>query len=477
MDDHGCLIGGRWQAGDGPSFATSNPARPAERIGRYAAPSPAQLDTAMAAAAQAQAAWRRVPQVERAATFGRFLDALAARTEDVARAIVREQGKPLAEARNETTKAIAEGRAMAAFGATELGDVRPSARPGVRNLVTRRPRGIVAAITPWNFPILTPMRKLSPAVVFGNAIVVKPSEFAPAAACIAAEAAAGILPDGLVSIVHGGADVGAALVSHRAVAGVTFTGSVATGRRIYALAAGNLAELSLELGGKNAAVIHDAPDLGAALDQVMGAACMCAGQRCTAISRVIVRRPLLADVLDGLVQRARAYRLGDGMDAATTMGPLTTARQRDHVRALVAAGRAEGASVLAGGADATVEGCDGGHFYAPTVLSDVQPGMRVAREEIFGPVLSVLAYDTLDEAFATLNGVDYGLTASLFSQDARVVARFVDEAETGMLHVNHGTIPDNHMPFGGIKDSGVGAYSVGPSAVQFHTTEHAVYLG
>lgn len=475
--DYGMLHDGRWHAGDGAGFTTHNPARPAELTGRYTMPSARGLDAVLASAVRAQAGWRRTTPIERAARLVRYLDVLATRADEIAMAITREQGKPLAEARNETAKAIAEGRAMAAAAATTEGDVRPSARPGVRNLVTRRPRGVIAAITPWNFPILTPMRKLAPAIAFGNAIVLKPSEFAPAAACIAAEAAAGVLPDGVVQIVNGDAGVGAALVSDARVAGVTFTGSVATGRRIYALAAEHLAEISLELGGKNAAVLNDAPDLAGALDQIMLAACMCAGQRCTAISRVIVRRELHDAAVEGLVTRANAYRLGDGAAPGVTMGPLTTARQLDSVERKVSAGLRAGATLACGGGRVTVDGCDGGYFHSPTVMTNVTPDNPVASEEIFGPVISVLPYDSLDEAFAILNGVDYGLTSALFSQDAAVIRRFIDESENGMIHVNHGTIPDNHMPFGGIKDSGVGAYSVGPSAMHFHTTEHAVYVG
>ena len=477
MYEYGVLIAGRWAGGEGGRFETRNPARPGEVVGGYTMPSTVQIDAVLAAAQAAQATWRRVPGIERAALFVRFLDALGSRSDALARSITLEQGKPLAEARNEVAKSIAEGRAMAAAATCDAGDVRPSARRGIRNLVTRRPRGVIAAITPWNFPILTPLRKLSPAVVFGNAIVLKPSEFAPATASIVAETAKDLLPDGLVQVVHGAADVGSVIVAHPAVSGVTFTGSVATGRRIYALAAQNLAEISLELGGKNAAVIQDAPDLDACLDQVMLAACMCAGQRCTAISRVIVRRGLHDDVVRGLVARAQSFRLGDGLLEGTTMGPLTNARQLASVGKHVEAGVRAGARVATGGMPVAIDGCAGGYFFAPTILTDVAVDNPVAREEIFGPVISVLAYDSVDEAFAILNAVEHGLTSSLFSQDAGVIQRFVDESENGMLHVNHGTIPDNHMPFGGIKHSGVGAYSVGPSAAHFHTTEHSVYIG
>ena len=476
MYEFGNLIGGQWVAGAGAEFQTVNPARPAVVVGRYAAASNEQIGQMMDAAQRAQRAWRQLPSVERGALFGRFIAALEARTEEFAASITLEQGKPLAEARGEVAKSCAEARFMAGEAMRGHGQVLPSARPRTRNMVTRRPRGVIAAITPWNFPILTPMRKISPAIVFGNAIVLKPSEFTPATACLIAETARGILPDGLLQIANGHGDTGAALVGAAGISGVTFTGSVATGKRIYALAAENLAEISLELGGKNAAVVNDTNDLEGCLDQIMTAACMCAGQRCTAVSRVIVRRPLLQAVLDGLVRRSEAAVLGDGMQATTTMGPLTNERQLARVAAMVEAGVKEGAEVLAGGRRVSIAGCEGGYFYAPTVLSRVRLGMSVAREEIFGPVLSVLAYDELDEAFSILNGVEYGLTSALFSNDNTVVQRFVDESENGMIHVNHGTIPDNHMPFGGVKSSGVGAYSVGASAVNFYTTEHSSYI-
>lgn len=453
-------------------FQTRNPARPSEIVGRYAATSTEELGQAIERARTAQRAWRAVPSVERGAIFGRLIATLEAKSEELARSITLEQGKALAESRGEVAKSCAEARFMMGEAARGHSEVMPSARPGIRNLIVRRPRGVIAALTPWNFPILTPMRKISPAIVFGNAIVLKPSEFTPATACLLADAARGILPDGLLQIVNGGAETGAALVAAPGVDGVTFTGSVATGRRIYAAAAQNLAEISLELGGKNAAVVNDTKDLGACLDQIALAAFMCSGQRCTAVSRVVVSRPLLGDVLDGLAERAKRQVLGDGLDPATTMGPLTNEAQLARVSAMVAAGVKEGARSIAGSAKPGGEG----YFFRPTLLADVAPQMSVAREEIFGPVISVLAYDSLDEAMSILNGVEYGLTSALFSNDNAVIQRFVDESEAGMIHVNHGTIPDNHMPFGGVKRSGVGAYSVGASAATFYTTEHSVYI-
>lgn len=476
MYEYGSLIAGQWVRGAGAAFETRNPARPAERVGRYEAASAEQVHEVVLAAAAAQRRWKVIPSVERGAIVEKFLAALEARSDELARSITLEQGKPLAESRGEVAKSLAESRFMLGEAARGHSEVLPSARAGIRNMVIHRPLGVVAAITPWNFPILTPMRKIAPALVFGNAIVLKPSEFAPATACLIADTARGILPDGILQIVNGGAAVGAALVGSPGVHGVTFTGSVATGKRIYALAADSLAAVSLELGGKNAAVVNDVTDLGACLDQIVAAAFMCAGQRCTAISRVIVHRRLLADVEEGLAARARKFVLGDGMDPATTMGPLTNEAQHARVTKMVEAGVSEGARAITGGRPTTVAGLDGGYFYEPTVLTRVTPGMSVARDEIFGPVISVLAYDDLDQAFAILNGVEYGLTSALFSNDNGVIQRFVDESENGMIHVNHGTIPDIHMPFGGVKASGVGAYSVGASAAAFYTTEHSVYV-
>jgi len=474
--DFGNLVAGQWVPGGAETFRTVSPARPGETVGRYSAAGADLVAEACSAAARAQADWRAVPATERLRVVERFFDAVEKRAADIAMAITLEQGKPLAEARGETAKSLAEARTMAAHVLRAGGELAVSARPGFRNLVSRRPRGVIAAITPWNFPVLTPLRKIAPALLFGNAIVLKPSEFTPAAACLVAEAGRGILPAGLLAIVQGAAAVGDALVRRPEVAGITFTGSVGTGRAIYASGAETLAELSLELGGKNAAIVNDTADLDACLDQIAAAAFQCAGQRCTAISRVVVARDLESDVIEGLAGRARRLVLGDGAADGTTMGPLTSRAQLARVEKMVEEGVSEGARVVTGGGRATLQGLDGGYFYAPTILAGVTHEMSVAREEIFGPVISILAYRSLDEAFAILNGVDYGLTSALFSNDLGVVQRFIDESENGMLHVNHGTIPDNHMPFGGIRNSGVGAYSVGPSAAQFYTTEHSVYL-
>jgi alpha-ketoglutaric semialdehyde dehydrogenase len=473
---YGNLICGQWVLGQGAPFETVNPARPEEVVGRYEAASSAEVSEAITAAQIAQRGWRDVPSVERGAIVAKFVSAIESTAGELARSITKEQGKPFGESRAEVFRSCQEAKFMIGEASRAHGCVPASARKGVRNMVIRRPRGLIVAITPWNFPILTPLRKIAPALIFGNAVVLKASELTPSTACLLGDLSRGIIPDGLLQIVNGRAEVGRLLISRPEVHGISFTGSVPTGKAIYAAAAQNLAEVSLELGGKNAVVINDVQDLGECLDQITDAAFMCAGQRCTAISRVLVNRPLLTRVVSGLVDRARRYKLGDGMDKSTTMGPLISEAQLARVDRMVKAGRAEGARLVAGGRPFRPEGLEQGYFYEPTVLSDVAPTMSVAREEIFGPVISVLAYNSVDEALTTLNGVSFGLSSALFSNDNRLVQRFIDESESGMIHVNHGTTPDAHMPFGGIKNSGVGGYSVGRSAASFYTTEHSVYL-
>lgn len=458
------------------SFETRNPARSGDVIGRYGAFGQDNVSQLMKVARDAQRNWAALPDTARLTTVATWVAALGSKVEEIARAITLEQGKPLNEARGETLKSLDEARQMLAMASQPLGAVHATARAGVRPLSIRRPRGVIVAITPWNFPVLTPMRKIVPALAFGNAIVLKPSELAPAAACLLAEAGKGIIPEGLLQVVPGDGEFGAALVTSGAE-GVTFTGSVPTGRAIYRAAAGTLAELSLELGGKNAAVVHDAPDLDKCLDQIAAAAFLCSGQRCTAISRVIVRRDLADAVTDGLVARAEALVPGDGLEQGVTLGPLVSAEHRDSVGALVKAGRDAGARCCTGGSPITHGTLANGNFYAPTILDQMTPDNPAWQNEIFGPVISILPYDSVDQAFGFLNNTEFGLTSALFSADVSVINRFIAESAAGMLHINHGSTPDSNMPFVGIRNSGVGACSVGPGAAAFYTTEHAVYLG
>lgn len=451
-----------------------NPAAPDEVVATYTETPVGALDDIVAKAHAAQIAWAARAQPERGALIGKFADALEARSTDIAMSITKEMGKPLAEAQGEVAKALGEARATIARASAPIGEVFPSQVPGTVAYTTRRPRGVILGINPWNFPFSTPMRKAMPALVYGNAILLKPASLTPGAVALMAEIAAETLPANLVQAVIGGGALGQTLSEHQGVDAISFTGSVDVGRRVAIAAAGHLAEISLELGGKNPAILNDASDLDAALDQIIAAAFAVCGQRCTAVSRVIVHRELEAAVVAGLAARAGAMQPMDGAAEGARIGPLASAQQLEDVDGFVTRARAEGATIATGGH--RLQTPTGGYFYAPTILSGVTREMEVARDEVFGPVLSVIAYGTVDEALDIANDVAFGLSSCLYSERTDVVERFIAESESGMLHVNAGSFPENHLPFVGMKDSALGVGgSNGPSTIQFYTTEHSVY--
>ncbi|MGB7321146.1 MAG: aldehyde dehydrogenase family protein [Albidovulum sp.] len=451
-----------------------NPAAPDEIVATYDETPASALDDLVARAREAQVSWAAVPQPERGARVAKYVDALEARAEEMALSITKEMGKPLAEARGEVAKAVGEARACIGRASAPIGEVFPSQILGTVAYSTRRPRGVVLGINPWNFPFSTPMRKAIPALIYGNAIILKPASLTPGAVALMVEIATETLPANLVQAVIGGGALGQALSEHAGVDAVSFTGSVDVGKRVAQAAAGHLAEVSLELGGKNPAILNDASDLDKALDQIMAAAFAVCGQRCTAVSRVIVHRDLEKKVVAGLATRAEAMQPMDGAADGAKIGPLSSAQQLEDVAGFVLRAAAEGAAIAAGGKKFDTD--TGGYFYAPTILSGVTRCMEIARDEVFGPVLSVIAYDTVDEAMSIANDIAFGLSSCLYSERTDVVERFVAESESGMLHVNAGSFPENHLPFVGVKHSALGVGgSNGPSTIQFYTTEHTVY--
>jgi aldehyde dehydrogenase (NAD+) len=450
-----------------------NPANPSELVGTFPSMSADAIPAMVERAQKAQREWAKIPQPERGKIVEKFLDGLEARAEDIAKSITREMGKVIGESRGEVAKALGEGRATARRAGAPIGEVLPAQKPDTVTYSTRRPRGVILGINPWNFPFSTPVRKTIPALVYGNAMVLKPSISTPGAAFIMQEVADEILPEGLFQIAYGSGSLGSALTSASGINAVSFTGSVQVGRLVAQAAAANLAEISLELGGKNPVILNDASDLDKVLDQIYMAAFAVCGQRCTAISRVIVRRELEAEVVTGLAKRAKAAIIGDGIDSSTTIGPLMGAQAIDDVAGFVERARKAGAKVAAGG-----ERLDknGGYFYAPTILSNVTADMEVARDEVFGPVLAVIAYDSEDEALKICNDVEFGLSACIYSEKAPLIDRFVAEAESGMIHVNAGSFPEDHAPFVGVKNSSLGVGgSNGISTMHFYTQEHTVY--
>lgn len=461
------------------TFTVRNPAHPDEIVDTFPEATAAAVAAAVAAAAAAFPAWAATPAPARVSLLAAWLEGIKQEREALAALMTAEMGKPLGEARGEVAKAIAESAYMLGEGYRLTGETAPSERPGIWAQTHRVPVGVVAAITPWNFPVLTPLRKVMPALVCGCTVVLKPSELSPGCAdqLVALARAAG-LPPGVLNIVHGtGSTAGAALVEAPGVKAITFTGSTRVGTEIYTAAARRLARVQLELGGKNPAVVWDPADLGAAARAIAGAAFLCTGQRCTAISRVIVRADLAPELEEALRQVVSAIRVGPGTDPQAQMGPLVNAAQLEKTVAAVAAAQQAGARLLTGGHRITAGACAGGYFYAPTLLAGVTPDMAVAREEVFGPVLPILRVRALDEAIALCNDTPYGLTAAIFCRSLKDAMTFVDQVQSGMVHVNHGTTPESHMPFGGVKSSGVGPYNVGSTAKDFFTDTKVVYLG
>ncbi len=458
----------------GDTFETVNPANPSEKIGRYGMMSPDELGKIIEHANIAQAEWARVPGLERSTRLNAFIDAIEARADDLATAGTLEQGKLFRESKGEAMKCSAEGRfsvgEAARMGAMSIA----TGRAGFSNQILRRPRGVIFCISPWNFPISTPMRKICPALACGNAVVMKPSQFTPAANFLLAEIAKDFFPENLIQVAMVSGRVASEAIARDQIHGVSFTGSVPTGKLVYAAAAKNLIPVQLELGGKNGAILNDSDDLESAITQILGAAFMTSGQRCTAISRVIVHKYIAKETKDILAAKAAAMKMGPGMEEASDLGPLCNQPHWQDVCDVTAKAISEGSKPLSGGSAPGAP--EEGYYYSPTILDDVDHNSIAGQHEIFGPVLSVLEYDTFDQAIAMLNSTEFGLTSALFSNRNDLIQRFLNESQNGMIHVNHGTIPDNNMPFGGVKNSGVGAYSVGPTAINFYTSEHSAYV-
>ncbi|MEM6984944.1 MAG: aldehyde dehydrogenase family protein [Pseudomonadota bacterium] len=465
----------RYEFGAGDdAYETVNPANPSEKVGRYGIMAADALGKVIEQANAAQAEWARVPGLERSKRLSAFIDAVEAHADQLGTAGTLEQGKLFRESKGETLKSCAEGRFSVGEAARMGAMAIASGRAGFSNQILRRPRGVIFCISPWTFPISTPMRKICPALAFGNAVVMKPSQFTPAANFLLADIAKDFFPDHLIQVAMVSGRVASDVIARGAVHGVSFTGSVPTGKLVYAAAAENLIPVQLELGGKNGAILNDTDDLEGAITQITGAAFMTSGQRCTAISRVILHKDLAGQTKDLLAAKADAMTLGPGLNEDSDMGPLCNLPHWKDVCDVTDKAIAEGAKPLAGGS--ALGDPDDGYFYKPTILGDVAHGSTAGQHEIFGPVLSVIEYSDFDEAMQILNGTAFGLTSALFSNRNDLIQRFLAESQNGMIHVNHGTVPDNNMPFGGIKDSGVGAYSVGPTAVNFYTSEHSAYV-
>lgn len=458
------------------TFDVANPSDVDKIVARYSWSSVGGIKDALDRSKIAFSEWSGLSCVQRALAIGKWLDAILAHKEAIAYAVTLEQGKPLAEARGEIGKSLAEARQMLGFSQSALGYTMPGRNAEFHNTVVRRPRGVCLAITPWNFPVLTPMRKIVPALAAGNSVILKPSEFTPAAALILTALGRDFFPDGLLTFVNGGADIATSLVSDPSISAVSFTGSVATGKKIAISAGGRLCPVSLELGGKNGVILDDVSDLDRALDAIVGAVFQCSGQRCTSISRVIVKRGILPKVIAGLKTRMSALRQGNGLTEGVNFGPITTDAQMQTISDIVHRATQTGAEVILGGGIDPRGDLVKGRFFEPTLLLSENSSNPSIVEEIFGPVLTLQPWDDERQAMELLNASEYGLTSAIFTDQLSFAQRFTDNAQSGMLHINHGTIPDDNMPFVGVKNSGLGIGSVGRSTLDFYSTEHSVYV-
>ena len=473
-------IEGKWLgAHSGKTFENRNPADRKELLGLFPASGVEDVDAAVRAAKQAFPSWRLVPAPKRGELLYRVGELLLRRKEEIARGMTREMGKILKETRGDVQEGIDTAFYVAGEGRRLFGETTPSELPDKFAMSVRTPVGVCALITPWNFPLAIPTWKMFPALLCGNTVVLKPAEESPATAVKLMEIIeeAGV-PRGVVNLVHGrGEEVGAALVRHPEVQLVSFTGSAAVGREIAAVCGEHLKRVSLELGGKNAQIVLEDADLDLAVEGALWGAFGTTGQRCTATSRLIVHRQVAKRVIDMLVGRAEALKIGDGLDETVDMGPLIGSAAREKVLGYVALGKAEGARLLTGGAIFDSGRCADGYFFQPTIFDRVRPEMRIAQEEIFGPVLSVIEVEGFEQAIETLNGTPYGLSSSIYTRDVGRAFRAMRDIEAGITYINGPTIgAEVHLPFGGVKNTGNGHREAGTTVYDIFTEWKSVYV-
>jgi alpha-ketoglutaric semialdehyde dehydrogenase len=477
---HHNIINGREVASStGRTFENRNPADKQDVVGLFQDSGPADARCAAAAAAEAFRAWRNVPAPRRAEILFLAAQMLVERKEQLARDMTREMGKVLEETRGDVQEAIDMAFFMAGEGRRLYGQTTPSELPDKFCMTVRMPLGVCALITPWNFPMAIPSWKILPALVCGDTVVIKPAQDTPLSCWnfvrILNEAG---LPPGVLNLVTGrGPEVGAPFTHDPNVRMVSFTGSTEVGRTVSQACAESFRHCNLEMGGKNPVLILEDANLDLALDGCLWGGFGTTGQRCTAASRVIVHQDVYREFLDRFIERARALRVGNGLDPAVQMGPLINEKQLHSVDEYVRIGKAEGAQLALGGHPLAEGPLASGWFYAPTIFAAVDPSMRIAREEIFGPVVSVIPCKDLDQAIAIGNDVAYGLSSSIYTRDINRAFHAMREMYTGIFYVNAPTIgAEVHLPFGGTKETGNGHRESGLTALDQFSEWKSIYI-
>jgi alpha-ketoglutaric semialdehyde dehydrogenase len=455
-----------------------NPANTDEVVARIPLSTRQEMKEAIVAAKAAFPAWREMPAPNRGKILFTATRIMQEQKESLARLLTREEGKALKDSLGEVQRAINILEFMAGEARRLNGETLTSELPKNFSYTIRQPLGVVGAITPWNFPVAIPVWKIAPALVCGNTVVFKPATLTPLTAMKIAEIfeQAG-LPAGVLNLVMGsGRETGDELVQNPHVHGLSFTGSNEVGCALYASGAAHLKKIQCEMGGKNPVVVLADADLHLAMESVLSGAFASTGQRCTATSRVVIEESVADKFVEMLVERAKKYVVGDGLEAGTDMGPSVDDSQFNTVLKYLEIGKGEG-ELLCGGERLTGWRYDKGWFVAPTVFDHVAWDSKLAQEEIFGPVLSVIRVKDFDEALRVANSVRYGLSSSIYSTDSNKIFEFVDKIETGMTHVNSPTVGgEAHVPFGGAKDSSVGPREVGHAAIDFYTDLKIVYI-
>jgi alpha-ketoglutaric semialdehyde dehydrogenase len=474
------FIGGEWVESKGPkAVMNTNPADMRDMLGIAPLSTADEARAAVDAAQAAFPAWRNTPAPVRGRILFRAWQIMDQEKEQLARLLTREEGKTVKESMGEILRTINVLEYAAAEGRRLAGETLPSELPRNFAYTLRQPLGVVACITPWNFPVAIPCWKIAPALVTGNTVVFKPATLTPetAAAVVSIFERAG-LPRGVLNLVLGsGGAVGNAIIDHPAVRAVSFTGSNEVGAQIYARGAGRMIRVQCEMGGKNPVVVMADADLDVAVEATAQGAFGSTGQRCTATSRVIVEEAVADTFVERLAARTAKVRVGNGAVDGVDMGPAVDDAQLDTDLRYLEIGRAEGARLVCGGERLQGGDYDQGFYVAPTVFDHVTTAMRLAQEEIFGPVVSVVRVRDFDEAVAAANAVRYGLSSAIFTRDTTNAFRFVDEIEAGIVHINSGTPGgEAQLPFGGTKDTGVGPREQGSSAVEFFTEVKTVYV-
>lgn len=474
------FIAGEWvEPATGDYFENRNPADTTELIGLWPRSGREDVERAVDSAWRGFEVWRKAPAPHRGDVLRRVGDLLTARKMELARVMTREMGKVL----KETLGDVQEGIDTAYYAATEgrrlFGNTVPSELADKWAMTYRRPIGVCGLITPFNFPLAIPTWKAFPALLCGNSVILKPAEDVPQTATILVEILleAGLPPEA-IQLVHGfGEEVGAAIVEHPRIPVISFTGSTATGSRIGEVCGRMHKRLSLEMGGKNAQIVMADADMDLALDGVLWGAFGTTGQRCTATSRLLLQDEIHDEFLDRLVERTKKLRLGNGLEAGTDVGPVINEQALEKIASYIEIAKQEGDEILIGGKRATGGALDRGYFFEPTILRGVKPGSRLACEEVFGPVLSVIRFKTLEEAFRINNEVEYGLSSALYTRDVNAAFRAAVELDNGITYINAPTIgAEAHLPFGGVKKTGNGHREGGWEVYDFYSETKVVYV-